>query len=85
MNVGFAEVVSRSKVNLQVWERGVGLTLACGSGACAAAVAGSVTGLTDNNVCVVQPGGELSIEFDCSGELLMTGPAEIVFRGRIIL
>ena len=85
VNVGFAEVVSRSKVNLQVWERGVGLTLACGSGACAAAVAGSVTGLTDNNVCVVQPGGELSIEFDCSGELLMTGPAEIVFRGRIIL
>lgn len=83
VNVGFAEVVSRSQLNLQVWERGVGLTLACGSGACAAAVAGSVTGLTDGKMCVVQPGGELLIELDDTGQLYMTGPAEIVFRGNI--
>jgi diaminopimelate epimerase len=85
VNVGFAEVVSRSQLNLQVWERGVGLTLACGSGACAAAVAGSVTGLTEGNVCVVQPGGALSIVLDGSGELFMTGLAEIVFRGCVDL
>lgn len=83
VNVGFAEVVSKSQLKLQVWERGVGLTLACGSGACAAAVAGSVLGLTDGRVCVIQPGGELSIELDDFEQPLMTGPAEIVFRGNI--
>jgi diaminopimelate epimerase len=85
VNAGFMQVVSRSQIRLRVYERGAGETLACGSGACAAVVAGIRLGLLDNRVDVQARGGLLSIEW--SGELqapvLMTGPAVTVFESAI--
>jgi diaminopimelate epimerase len=85
VNAGFMQVVSRSQIRLRVYERGAGETLACGSGACAAVVAGIRLGLLDHRVDVQARGGLLSIEW--SGELqapvLMTGPAVTVFESEI--
>jgi diaminopimelate epimerase len=85
VNAGFMQVVSRSQIRLRVYERGAGETLACGSGACAAVVAGIRLGLLDTRVDVEARGGLLSIEW--SGELqapvLMTGPAVTVFESEI--
>ena len=85
VNAGFMQVVSRSQIRLRVYERGVGETLACGSGACAAGVAGIRTGLLDTRVDVQARGGVLTIAW--SGELqapvLMTGPAVTVFESEI--
>ena len=85
VNAGFMQVVSRSQIRLRVYERGVGETLACGSGACAAVVAGIRTGLLDTRVDVQARGGVLTIAW--SGELqapvLMTGPAVTVFESEI--
>ena len=85
VNAGFMQLVSRSQIRLRVYERGAGETLACGSGACAAVVAGIRLGLLDNRVDVQARGGLLSIEW--SGELqapvLMTGPAVTVFESEI--
>lgn len=80
-NVGFAQIVSRTRVLLRVWERGVGETLACGSGACAATAVLHRRGMVENHVTVVLPGGELQIEWAGEGELWMTGAAEFVFEG----
>ncbi len=81
-NVGFAEVVSRNEIRLRVWERGSGETLACGTGACAAAVAAIENRLCDESIKVVLPGGELQIEWpDREGAVRMTGPVAEVFRG----
>jgi len=81
-NVGFAELRSRGAIRLRVWERGVGETLACGSGACAAVAVLRRRGLVDEDVTVVLPGGELSIRWPGPGETLwMTGPAAFVFEG----
>jgi len=86
VNVGFLQVVSRSQVRLRVYERGVGETLACGTGACAAVVAGIRLGLLDARVDVQTRGGMLTIAWDGMGaSVFMTGPATTVFRGEIDL
>ena len=85
-NVGFMQVLNRGEVRLRVFERGVGETMACGSGACAAAVAGRMRGLLDERVRVHLRGGYLNIEWRGEGDqLLMTGPATTVFEGQIAL
>jgi diaminopimelate epimerase len=86
VNVGFMEVVERARIRLRVYERGVGETPACGTGACAAVVAGRLQGLLDAVVDVALPGGHLVIRWDGGGaSVWMTGPAERVFEGRIQL
>jgi diaminopimelate epimerase len=83
VNAGFMQVVDRDTIRLRVWERGAGETLACGTGACAAVVAGRRLGLLDARVRVVTRGGALSIRWDGDGGAVwMTGPAAIVFEGR---
>jgi len=86
VNVGFLQVLSRSQVRLRVYERGAGETLACGSGACAAVVAGIRLGLLDARVDVDTRGGRLSIAWDGLGQpVRMTGPATTVFEGSITI
>ncbi|MBB1486428.1 diaminopimelate epimerase [Oceanospirillum sediminis] len=86
VNAGFMQVISRNEVRLRVYERGAGETLACGTGACAAVVAGRIQGLLDNEVQVHLPGGTLRIEWQGEGSpVLMTGPATRVFEGQIYL
>ena len=86
VNAGFLQVVTRRQVRLRVYERGAGETLACGTGACAAVVAGIRLGLLDSRVEVQTHGGQLTIEWNGVGQhVLMTGPAETVFEGRIDL
>ena len=86
VNAGFMEVVSRSHIKLRVYERGTGETLACGSGACAAVVAGIRLGWLDGTVDVDMPGGRLTISWAGPGQsVLMTGPAVTVFEGEIDL
>lgn len=81
-NVGFAQVLARDAIRLRVWERGVGQTLACGSGACAAVAVLRRRGLVDAEVRVGLPGGELLVQWDGPGHpLWMTGPAAFVFEG----
>lgn len=80
-NVEFIEVLARNEVNMRVWERGSGETLACGTGACASVVAASLNGLTDRKVTVHLLGGDLLVEWTKSGTVLMTGNAEKVFEG----
>lgn len=85
-NIGFMQVVARDKIKLRVYERGAAETLACGSGACAAVVAGIELGLLDHAVQVSLPGGDLKIEWLGRGHsVLMTGPAVSVYEGQIQL
>lgn len=85
-NIGFMQVVDRHTVNLRVFERGAGETMACGSGACAAVVIGIEQGLLDENVCVTLPGGQLNIRWQGRDTpVFMTGSAESVFEGWIDL
>lgn len=82
VNASIAQVTSRGALRLIVWERGAGLTRACGSGACAAAVAAARRGLTDRKVVVALPGGNLTIEWQTSDDhILMTGPWELEYEG----
>lgn len=81
-NVEFIQVLSREEISLRVWERGAGITLACGTGACASVVAGVLNGKLNRMVTVHLPGGDLVIEWLEDGSILMTGPAEEVFRGK---
>ena len=86
VNAGFLQVVDRHAVKLRVFERGSGETLACGTGACAAVVAGIRRGLVDSPVRVTTRGGDLSIAWGGEGQpVLMTGPAVTVFQGEIDL
>ena len=86
VNVGFMQVVARDRIRLRVFERGCGETLACGTGACAAVVAGRLQGLLDEQVSVSLPGGELRIQWQGAGQpVAMTGPAVTVFRGTLNL
>lgn len=83
-NVEFVVVRSPQEIEMRVWERGAGETLACGSGACAAAVAGVLNGMTGRKVDVKLRGGVLQIEWDRNNNhVLMTGPAETVFKGEV--
>jgi diaminopimelate epimerase len=85
-NVEFAQVLDQGKIRMRVWERGVGITLACGTGACATAVAAIRRGLTGRKVELVLDGGSLFIEWrEEDGHVLMTGPAAMPFRGRVEL
>ena len=82
-NTEFVEIVDRGHVNMRVWERGSGETLACGTGACATAVACILNGLTDDEVRVTLLGGDLLIRWDREKDtVFMTGPAAEVFHGR---
>lgn len=86
VNAGFLQVVDRGRIRLRVWERGAGETLACGTGACAAVVAGIRLGRLDRRVDVETRGGLLTIEWDGgNAPVLMTGPAVTVFEGEIEL
>lgn len=86
VNAGFMQIIDRGRIRLRVYERGVGETLACGSGACAAAVAGIQLGKLDDRVQVEVQGGLLSVTWRGEGEpVWMSGPAETVFEGRIFL
>lgn len=84
VNVEFVQVISRKKLRVRTWERGVGETLACGTGACASAVAANLLGKTENKVTVHLLGGDLKIEYT-NDTVFMKGPAEKVFEGRINL
>lgn len=81
INAEFIQVISPSEFNMRVWERGSGETLACGTGACASAVAGVLNGLTNRKVTAHLRGGDLQLEWAESGEVYMTGPATEVFSG----
>ena len=81
VNFEVARVLNRHQIEARVWERGVGETLACGSGACAIIVAAKLLGYADQNVDVKLPGGTLGVEWNETGEVLLSGPAEIIFSG----
>jgi len=80
-NFEVAHVLNRREIEVRTWERGAGETLACGSGACAVAVAAKLHGYVGSKVNIKLPGGTLQLEWDGAGEVLMTGPAETVFYG----
>ena len=80
-NVEFVRVVAPDRVEVRIWERGVGETLSSGTGSSAAAVASHLNGLTNRVVTVETPGGGLSVEWREDGEVVLTGEAEVVFRG----
>jgi len=84
-NVEFVNIISNNRIKVNVWERGCGITLACGTGACASVVAGVKKGLI-NNICdVVLPGGILNIEYNqMTNHVFMSGPAEFVFEGEYL-
>ena len=81
VNFEVARVLNRRQIEVRVWERGVGETLACGSGACAVAVAAQLYGYVGRMVDIKLPGGVLQVEWDGNGEVLLSGPAEEVFHG----
>lgn len=84
VNAGFMQIVARNAIKLRVYERGAGETLACGTGACAAVVAGRLRELLDSSVAVELPGGKLTVEWPGDGHpVTMTGPATSVFHGQI--
>jgi diaminopimelate epimerase len=84
VNVGFAQIKARDRIRLRVWERGAGLTLACGTGACAALVAAHRRGLTDRKATLELDGGQLVIEWrEGDDHVLMTGPATLEYEGRL--
>jgi len=83
VNVGFMQINSHDNISLRVFERGVGETQACGTGACAAVVFGVENDLLDNKVRVLLPGGNLDINYEKGSDVLMTGPAQFVFEGSI--
>jgi len=82
VNFEVARVLNRQQIEARVWEKGVGETLACGSGACAITVAARLQGYIDNKVDIKLPGGILEVEWDGVGEVFLSGPAETVFTGK---
>jgi diaminopimelate epimerase len=82
-NVEFAHVIDSKTIRLRVWERGVGVTQACGSGACATLVAAHLLGHTGRHTKIIMDGGELEVEWLKDNHILMTGPATYVFKGKI--
>lgn len=84
INVEFAKVNSRNHVDMRVWERGAGPTLACGTGACATLVSSVLNGLTDRKATISLAGGDLTIEWnEHNNHVYMTGPAAVVYKGTI--
>ena len=82
-NVEFAQVMGPDRIRMRVWERGTGVTLACGSGACATLVAAARRGLTGRSADILLDGGTLSIAWRDDGHVLMTGPAALSFTGML--
>lgn len=84
-NIEFAQVIDRKHIRMRVWERGSGITFACGTGACATAVASAMQGYTDADGCdVIMDGGTLTVQWNPdTKEVLMTGAAEFVFEGTV--
>ena len=86
VNAGFAQLLNRSEIRLRVFERGVGETMACGTGACAAVIVGIVQGVLDREVKVHLTGGELQVRWsDNNAQVEMIGPGATVFEGRLEL
>ena len=83
VNVGFAQVKDRGRIRLRVWERGAGLTKACGTGACAALVAAARRDLVDHTAVLELDGGELLIEWRADDHVIMTGPAAVDYAGEL--
>jgi len=84
VNAGYMQIIDRSSIRLRVWERGAGETLACGTGACAAVVAGIVQGRLDDSVTVKLPGGTLQVSWaGDTAPVMMTGPATFVYEGSL--
>lgn len=84
-NTEFVQVLNRNEINMRVWERGSGETLACGTGTCASVVACILNGYTDEKVLVHLLGGDLEIEYEkTTNHVFMTGPAETVFEGELL-
>lgn len=84
VNAGFMQIISTNEINLRVYERGAGETLACGTGACAAVVAGRLRQLLSDDIKVNLPGGSLQIRWEGAGHpVIMTGPATTVFHGQV--
>jgi diaminopimelate epimerase len=84
-NVEVASIAGKDRIRLRVWERGVGITLACGSGACATAVAAHRRGLTGRSVAITVDGGALSVDWRENGNVILTGPVAISFSGELAL
>ncbi len=84
-NVEFVQVLNKGLLRMRVWERGAGITKACGTGSCATLAAAVKTGRTGNEARIVLDGGELSVRLDDNGHLFMTGPAQKVFTGEYLL
>jgi len=82
VNFEIVNVISKKKLRARVWERGAEETLSCGTGACAIAVAARLKKLTANPVDIILPGGTLTVDWDGKGEVLLSGPAEVVFEGK---
>jgi diaminopimelate epimerase len=82
-NIEVAQILSPARIRMRVWERGAGITLACGTGACAAAVAAARRGLAGRKATVVLDGGELDVEWLADGRVLMTGPVAVSFTGTL--
>ncbi len=82
VNFEVARIINRQQIEARVWEKGVGETLACGSGACAITVAARLRDYIENRVDIILPGGTLNVEWDGKGEVLLSGPAEIVYTGQ---
>ena len=83
VNVSFAQVIDRHRIRLRVWERGAGLTKACGTGACATLVAAARRDLTDRTATLELDGGELLIDWSADNHVIMTGPAAVDFAGEL--
>ena len=84
-NIEFADVKPDGSIRTRVWERGSGITMACGTGACATAVAAAMTGRTGRQTDIVMDGGTLHIEWKENNHVFLSGPAEFVFDGEIYL
>ncbi|MBA7522379.1 Diaminopimelate epimerase [subsurface metagenome] len=84
-NVEFIHILNRKEINFRVWERGVGETLACGTGACAALVAAVLNKKTDRKATIHLPVGDLDIQWAGDGHVYMIGPAELVFKGEMVI
>jgi len=84
-NVEFIQILNKQEISFRVWERGVGETLACGTGACAALVAAVLNNKTDRKATIHLPGGDLDIQWADDGHVYMTGPAELVFKGEMVI
>jgi diaminopimelate epimerase len=80
-NIGVAQVIARDRIRLRVWERGAGLTLACGTGACAALVAAARRGVADRAADLILDGGTLRVEWRADGHVVMSGPVAVAFTG----